>query len=79
VTGLTAPDEKRLKRSRRRINVPHANHRRFVTLPAKISFKGPKRRKIQMDKYVPDAGPQNWLITPAALAVGETPPRTILD
>ena len=32
-----------------------------------------------MVKFVPDNGPQNWLITPAALAVGESPPRTILD
>jgi hypothetical protein len=32
------------------------------------------------DKFLPgNVGPQNWLITPAALAVGEHPPKTILD
>src|SRR5215475_560449 len=33
-----------------------------------------------MTIYVPgEFAGQNWLITPAALAVGESPPRTILD
>jgi hypothetical protein len=30
-------------------------------------------------KYLTDFAGQNWLITPAALAVGESHPRTILD
>lgn len=30
-------------------------------------------------KYLKDFGGQNWLITPAALAVGETPPANIGD
>ena len=30
-------------------------------------------------KYLTDFAGQNWLITPAALAVGETPPQDIRD
>jgi hypothetical protein len=30
-------------------------------------------------KYLTDFAGQNWLITPAALAVGESPPKTIRD
>ena len=30
-------------------------------------------------KYLSDFAGQNWLVTPAALAVGETPPTSILD
>jgi hypothetical protein len=36
-------------------------------------------RKFNSMKYLTDFAGQNWLITPAALAVGEQPPRSIRD
>ena len=36
-------------------------------------------RRFNSMKYLTDFAGQNWLITPAALAVGESPPQTIRD
>jgi hypothetical protein len=36
-------------------------------------------RRFNSMKYLTDFAGQNWLITPAALAVGESPPKTIRD
>lgn len=36
-------------------------------------------RKFNSMKYLTDFAGQNWLITPAALAVGENPPKSIRD
>jgi hypothetical protein len=36
-------------------------------------------RRFNSMKYLTEFAGQNWLITPTALAVGESPPKTILD
>jgi len=50
-------------------------------LPHNAMPNNPNMRKVQMATvfYPGNLGPQNWLITPAALAVKETPPQNILD